>query len=108
VVAAPNRLFPIDFFHGGRPFLGLAARFHPPNEAFLASAGDVKRWLRNRPIESRAGPLANLFNTSFVGKQGLKGRLVELAWNLGVSIVPDELLAVLSPYFVLLVKKQPG
>jgi SAM-dependent methyltransferase len=107
IIAAPNRLFPIDFFHGGRPFLGLSARFHRPNELFLVSAGQMRRWFADFDCRIAALSLRGFFNTAYLGRQGLPGQLAQLAWGAAVGVLPPGAMARIGPYFVLLVRKGP-
>jgi SAM-dependent methyltransferase len=105
LVAAPNRLFPIDFFHGGKPFLGMGWRFHAPNEPFLASAADVRRWFKARPSSVSAVSLEGFFNTSAVATRGPVGRALDLGWRTTLRTVSPRLVDTIGPYFALLIRK---
>jgi SAM-dependent methyltransferase len=65
LIGGPNRLFPIDFFHGGRPFLGLCFRFHSFRERFLASASDVRTWF-GESVTVKSISLDGFFNMSLL------------------------------------------
>lgn len=106
IIAAPNRLFPVDFFHGGRPAPGgVSVRFHPPSDPFLVSAGDVERWFGRVGCGTRSLSLSNFFNLTPLASRGMLPRLVERSWSLAVAVCPPSLSARFSPYFVSLVGK---
>jgi SAM-dependent methyltransferase len=107
LVAAPNRLFPIDFFHGGEPFLGMGWRFHSPNEPFLATAADVRRWFKARPSSVSAITLDGFFHTNAVARRGPLGKALELGWRTALRTMPPRLVDTIGPYFALLVRKPP-
>jgi SAM-dependent methyltransferase len=105
LIAAPNRLFPIDFFHGGKPALGLSIRFHPPTEFFLASVADVARWFGPFPCSWRTLSMRGFFNTSVVAQRGVVGRGIELLWNAATTLLPPAALSLAGPYFLMLIRK---
>jgi SAM-dependent methyltransferase len=105
VVSSPNRLFPVDLFHGrspGQPF----PRLNPPWSRFLLSAGDYRRLFAAAGC-TRARLLPVKGYWGFIRqKQHLRGRLltlpIEAVFN-AVSLKPMRLLrgSPISPWIVM-------
>jgi SAM-dependent methyltransferase len=105
LIGGPNRLFPVDFFHGGTPFLGLDIHLHSPLDPFLASAADVRRWFGVAECHITPLSLRKFFNTTVVANRGTVGKTVSLLWAALLAVMPCSVVAAVGPYFVLLVRK---
>lgn len=106
LVSCPNRLFPVDFFHGGRPMFGVPVRFHSPGEQFLLSYDDIKRLAG--PGVARIRPLAlkRFFNLPrLAGGNGFAAALIR-GLEAASGLLPDAFWrSPFSPYVVVLVQK---
>jgi SAM-dependent methyltransferase len=77
MVSSPNRLFPLDIFHGRSPAQPYP-RLNPPWSRFLLSAGDYRTLLSTAGfIRSRLLPVTGYWGFLRM-KQHLKGRLLAL------------------------------
>jgi SAM-dependent methyltransferase len=106
LMVAPNRWFPIDFFHGGNTYLGMQMRFHSPREHFLAAAADFRRWFAPHPVEIRAVSLQNFFNLSAVEQRGPLGKAASMLWRSSLTVVPPRVVSTVGPYFAVIIRKQ--
>jgi SAM-dependent methyltransferase len=108
-ISCPNRLFPIDFFHGGRTAInvrGLNLRLHSPFEEFLLSYKDIRSLVLPHVQWMRPLTLKNFFNLSRLARaSGPLGPIIRLI-AAGTAVVPDRLWSTaISPYLAILVKK---
>ena len=109
VVSSPNRLFPIDIFHGRSPDQPFP-RINPPWSPFLLSAGDYRRLFAAAGCrDSRLLPVKDYWGFIRM-KQKRSGRL--LAWPVETvfSLVSTPALRVLrgspiSPWIVMAAEK---
>ena len=109
VVSSPNRLFPIDIFHGRSPDQPFP-RINPPWSPFLLSAGDYRRLFAAAGCrESRLLPVKDYWGFIRM-KQKRSGRL--LAWPVETvfSLVSTPALRALrgspiSPWIVMAAEK---
>jgi SAM-dependent methyltransferase len=109
MVSSPNRLFPIDIFHGrtpDRPY----PRLNPPWSPFLLSAGDYRRMF----ARAGCGRVRMLPVKGYWGfirmKQRLKGRLLAFPVETIFSALSTEALGALrgspiNPWIVLTAQK---
>jgi len=107
LVACPNRLFPIDLFHGGRPLPGgVRLRFHSPSEEFLLSYGDIRSLFAAEAESIQSLSLWNFFNLSrLVSESRLLALPISLL-ELVLRFLPSRFWGTaLSPYLVVLVRK---
>lgn len=107
LVGCPNRLFPVDFFHGGRAFHSFTIRPHSPFETFLLSFGDIRRLFAEQAEWVTVLSLRNFFNLKRLSLDGgfvsVGTRLLGLAF----AVLPDRFWGTpLSPYIVVLVQKR--
>lgn len=107
LVTCPNRLFPIDFFHGGRSLpAGLRLRLHSPSEEFLLSYSDIKDLFAAESASIRPLSLRGFFNLS---RLATESRLLALPVALVDHIMrflPARFWGTaLSPYLVVLIRK---
>ncbi len=88
IITTPNRLFPIDFWHG--PFI-MGMRFHSPWDYFCLSVGDLKHIfdVGAKTKKITALPLNGLFMYKRY-KQRLITRLMSSAFNVIVPIISIE------------------
>lgn len=107
LVACPNRLFPIDFFHGGRPFHGLTVRFHSPFETFLLSYGDIRRLFEGQAQWVRSLSLKHFFNLRRLAVGNRFMALVTALMECACDLIPDVFWGTaFSPYLVILIRKR--
>lgn len=109
VVSSPNRLFPIDIFHGRSPEQPYP-RFNPPWSPFLLSAGDYRRlFVAAGCARSQLLPVRDYWG--FVRmKERFKGRVLAFPVEAVFNAVSTETLRVLrgspvSPWLVMAAEK---
>jgi SAM-dependent methyltransferase len=105
LIAAHNRLFPVDFFHGGSWYAGVQMRFHSPRERFLASASDFHRWFRPNRVEIRAVSLEHFFNLPAAERGSRAGGVLTKLWSASLTVLPAGVVSTIGPYFAVLVRK---
>ena len=109
IVSSPNRLFPLDIFHGREPGEYIP-RLNPPWSHFLLSVGDYRNLFQAAGASRvRTLPVNNYWG--FVGSRGsLKGTLLSMPIRLVFSLVSLPFLAFLrgspiNPWIVVMGKK---
>ena len=91
MVSSPNRLFPLDIFHGRSPDQPYP-RFNPPWSPFLLSAGDYRRLFRAAGCErARLLPVKGYWGFIRM-KERMKGRLLALPVETIFSAVSSPVL----------------
>jgi SAM-dependent methyltransferase len=109
VVSSPNRLFPIDIFHGRSPDQPYP-RLNPPWSPFLLSASDYRRLFAEAGfMRSQLLPVKDYWGFIRM-KERLKGRLLAFPVETIFSAVSTETLrglraSPLSPWLVMAVEK---
>ena len=107
LIACPNRLFPVDFYHGGKSYAGIHMRFHSPQERFLPSYGDIQSLFNNHVDEVKALPLKNFFNLKNEENKGLIKRTIFAMVDAVLGLMPDFYWKTpFAPYVVVLAKKK--
>lgn len=109
LVTCPNRLFPIDFFHGGKLFhrLQMHVRLHSPFETlYLLSYGDIKYLFQAQAEWIKPLSLKRFFNLRrLAGGSRLKA-LGILLIEFSFGLIPDVFWGTaFSPYLVILIEK---
>jgi SAM-dependent methyltransferase len=107
LVTCPNRLFPVDFFHGGRPFHSFSIRPHSPFETFLLSFGDIRRLFSEQAEWVKPLSLRGFFNLERIsGESGLV-RVGTRMLQFALDVLPERFWGTaMSPYIVVLTKKR--
>jgi len=109
MVSSPNRLFPIDIFHGRSPEQPFP-RLNPPWNPFLLSAGDYRRMLAQAGCDrTRLLPVKGYWG--FIRMKGrFKGRLLAFPIETIFNAVSTEALRALrgspiSPWIVMAARR---
>ncbi len=110
--ASPNRLFPLDIFHG-RESGSVRPRWNPPTDPFLLSVGDYRQLFRaGGCAETRAYPVRNywMFRNS---QRSVKGRVMSmpvraLFWASSIRGAPFLHGSVITPWIVVGARKTPA
>ena len=107
LIACPNRLFPIDFYHGGRDILGMRMRFHSPLERFLPSYRDIRGLFASQAQAIQPLSLSGFFNLDRLAQQSKSAAFSSWCMTLASRLLPDAFWgSALSPYLVILVRKK--
>jgi SAM-dependent methyltransferase len=105
MIGCPNRLFPIDFFHG-KTFNRFPYRFHSPYESFLLSFMDIKKMFTTETDWVRPLTLKNYFNLPRVIKDSPTLTIPIILADKLFGILPGVFWkSVFNPYIVILIKK---
>ena len=106
LIACPNKLFPVDFYHGGKSILGIMMRFHSPRENFLLSFKDIKSFLNAKVEDLTALTLKNFFNLRSNLYDGYIRNVIFRIADFTFGLLPDSIWnSPLSPYIVVLARK---
>ena len=110
MVANPNRLCPLDLFHRPKDHVHIP-RMHAPNEPFLQSYGDLRRYfverggcesIRTLPLENYWGFfISSGYGVGRILQRAVKGYFSVLSWK-GLAFLRPTLL---NPWLVVLVRK---
>jgi hypothetical protein len=110
LVACPNRLFPVDFFHGTRFVRGIPVRVHASSEQFLLSYKDVVSLFIPHFESFRSLPLQDFLNMERLAAS------LRLSFSVGsirklIGLVPARLWrSAFTPYLLILMRRtgSPG
>lgn len=105
LIASPNRLFPVDFFHGRRTFNRIPYRFHSPREHFLVSFRDIQGLFSAETQHCVALSPAHFLNLSRYFRSAPGRHLIESLRNASSNLAAGFWSSMFSPYLVVLIQK---
>ncbi len=106
LVAGPNRVFPIDFFHGGKSYGPLTMAWHKPGQGINSAWRDIAAYLQDHPeVSMKFLSLHRFFNTHSLASRGSGWAVLAGIVDFGFASTPKRVMSSIGPYFAVTLTK---